>query len=72
MRRAITVSIPEGIKKELDRVTREEGVTLSDIVRESLRSYLFEREFRRLRRRLMAKAAARGSYTDEDVFELIS
>ena len=72
MRRAITVSLPDEIKKELDKVTREEGVTRSDIVRESLRSYLFEREFRRLRRRLMAKAGARGVHTDDDVFELIS
>ena len=72
MRRTITVSLPEEITKELDRAAREDGVTRSDMVRQSLRSYLFEREFQGLRRRLMAKAAARGLHTDEDAFELIS
>jgi metal-responsive CopG/Arc/MetJ family transcriptional regulator len=40
MRQTITVSIPEDLKKALDKVSKEEGVSRSDLVRESLRDYL--------------------------------
>jgi len=40
MRSTITVSIPEDAREELDRVATAEGVSRSDIVRESLRDYL--------------------------------
>ena len=72
MRETITVSIPEDLKRELDAVTRREGMTRSDLVRESLRNYLAIRRFRQLRLKLTAKAKAQGIYTDEDVFRLIS
>ena len=72
MRKTITISVPEEIKAELDRIVREEGISRSDVVRESLRDYLFLRRFRSLRARLMAKENARGIVTDQDVFAKIS
>lgn len=72
MRETITISIPEEIKAELDKVVREEGISRSDVIRESLRDYLFVRRFRQLRARLLAKARARGIVTDQDVFDRIS
>ena len=57
MRRAITISIPNELKKDLDRFTREEGVSRSDVVRECLRDYLWVRRFRRIRTRMAARAA---------------
>jgi Arc/MetJ-type ribon-helix-helix transcriptional regulator len=72
MRETITISVPEEIKAEIDRIVQEEGISRSDVVRESLRDYLFVRSFRRLRARLMAKALARGVVTDEDVFDRVS
>jgi len=72
MRETITISVPHEIKAELDKVVREEGISRSDVVRESLRDYLFLRRFRQLRARMMAKAAARGIVTDQDVFDKIS
>ena len=68
----MTISLPEDLKKALDQLSEEEGVTRSDVIRESLRDYLFVRRFRALRARLVAKAQARGIYTDEDVFEHLS
>ena len=41
MRETITISVPEEIKAELDKLMREEGISRSDIVREPLRDYLF-------------------------------
>jgi metal-responsive CopG/Arc/MetJ family transcriptional regulator len=72
MRETITISIPKDLKRELDVVTRREGLTRSDLVRESLRSYLTIRRFRTLRMKLTTKAKARGIYTDQDVFDRIS
>ncbi len=72
MRQTITISIPEDLKEALDKVSEEEGVSRSDLVRESLRDYLFVRRFRTLRARLMARARTKGVFTDEDVFDRVS
>ena len=69
MRRTITISVPKDVKQDLDKATAEEGLSRSDVIRESLRDYLFMRRFRQLRVRMMAKAQAQGIYTDEDVFK---
>jgi len=72
MRSTITVSLPAKLKKELDRVSDVEGLSRSDIVRESVCDYLFVRQFRALRRTMVPKAAERGVYTDQDVFNQVS
>jgi metal-responsive CopG/Arc/MetJ family transcriptional regulator len=72
MRETITISVPEEIKAEVDRIVREEGISRSDLVRESLRDYLFLRSFRKLRGRLLAKALAKGIVTEQDVFDRVS
>jgi metal-responsive CopG/Arc/MetJ family transcriptional regulator len=72
MRETITISLPEDLKKELDALTRRDGVTRSDLVRESLRRYLAIRKFRDLRARFTARARARGIVTDDDVFDRVS
>ena len=70
MRETITISIPEDIKRQLDKITEQEGITRSGIIRESLRDYLFIRQFRSLRKRMMAKAS--HVYTDQDIFDRVS
>lgn len=72
MRSTITVSIPENVKSELDRVSDAEGISRSDIVRESVRDYLFVRKFRSLRKIMVPKAAKQGVFTDQDVFSRVS
>ena len=72
MRSTITVSIPEEIRGELDRLSRSEGVSRSDVVRESLRDYIFLRRFRALRKSMAARASRKGIFTDQDVFDTVS
>jgi metal-responsive CopG/Arc/MetJ family transcriptional regulator len=72
MRDTITISLPRDLRKALDRVTKEQGGSRSDVVRESLRRYLVVRRFRELRARLVPKARAMGIFTDEDVFKRLS
>jgi metal-responsive CopG/Arc/MetJ family transcriptional regulator len=72
MRSTITISVPEEMKLELEKLSRADGVSRSDIVRESLRDYLFLRRFRSMRKSMVSKASANGIYTDQDVFDHVS
>lgn len=72
MRETVTISLPQGIRRELDRIAKEEGVSRSDVLRQSLDDFIFARRFRRLRQRMMATAQAQAIYTDEDVFTRVS
>lgn len=72
MRSTLTISIPQTVRAEIDRVSKAEGVSRSDIVRESIREYLFIRQFRRMRRRMEGEASRRGVHTDQDVFDRVS
>jgi metal-responsive CopG/Arc/MetJ family transcriptional regulator len=72
MQETITITLPEETKLVLDGVRREEGVSLSELVSEAIKEYLFFRRFRLLRERMIPKARAQGIYTDQDVFERVS
>ena len=72
MRETVTISLPRAIRRELDRIAKEEGVSRSDVLGQSLDDFLFVRRFRQLRQRMMAAAQAQGIYTDEDVFTRVS
>jgi len=72
MRSTLTISIPEKVRAQLDRVSKTEGVSRSDIVRESIRDYLFIRQFRALRKTMVSKASRQGIHTDQDVFDRAS
>ena len=72
MRHTITISLPEDLKRALDAVTADEATSRSDVIRASLRDYLFVRRFRALRTRMVSKARAQGIHTDQDVFDRVS
>ncbi len=68
MRTSISVSLPEELAREVDRVVKQSSLTRSELVRAALDEYLFKLRFRKLRERLVMKARGKGIYTDEDVF----
>ena len=68
----LTVSLPRAVSKELDALVKRTGRTRSAVVRDAVRRQLSLERFRTLRERLVPKAQARGLYTDEDVFKLVS
>jgi metal-responsive CopG/Arc/MetJ family transcriptional regulator len=72
MRETVTISLPQAVRRELDKVAKEEGISRSDVLRQSLEDFLFARRFRQLRQRMMAAAQAQGIFTDEDVFTRVS
>ena len=72
MRKAVTVSLPEPLTAQLDAVSREEGTTRSEVVRDALKRYFTLREYRALRADLTIEAESKGIITDEDVFDRVS
>ncbi len=61
------ISLPHAVRRELDRIAKEDGISRSDVLRPSLEDFLVVRWFRRLWQRMMATSHAQGIYTDEDV-----
>lgn len=72
MRKTITISLPEKVKKILDKITEQKHLNRSEVVREALRQYFSRQEFRRLRGLMLPEAEKRDIYTDEDVFRKVS
>lgn len=72
MRTVLSVSLPEGISKELDRFAKSTGRNKSDIVKESLSLFLWEMKLRAVQKKLGPKAKKLGIVSEEDVFKAIS
>lgn len=72
MRDTLTVSIPRELRRIIDKFCDGEGLSRSDLVRQSLQDFLFTRQFRGIRERLMSKAQQKGLFSDEDIFKRIS
>ncbi len=68
----LTIRLPDDLRSELDRISRDENKAVSDIVRESLRRYVAVERFRAIRRKVLPFAEAQGLLTDDDVFRALS
>ena len=68
----LSVSLPEKTSSELEKFAKSTGRSKSDIVKESINLYLWETQFRKMQRRLSAKAKKRGMVTEDDVFKAVS
>jgi predicted transcriptional regulator len=72
MNKAITVRIPDDMRKELEGLSKSEHKPVSDVIRESLRKYIAIHKFRKIRNMVLPFAEAQGILTDEDIFKEIS
>ena len=75
MRQALTISIPEPIKKEVDGFVAATGITRSELFRKAVDDYMYFAKLKQMRNKMMLMAAKhnRGKfYTDEDIFKLVS
>ena len=72
MGQIITVRIPDDLRRELKKISKEESKPVSDLVRESLMKYIAVHKFRRLRDKVLPFAESQGLLTDEEIFKLIS
>jgi Arc/MetJ-type ribon-helix-helix transcriptional regulator len=67
----LTLRIPDELERALERQSAERGISKSDLVREALQRTLRVGQFRVVRAKAVPLAAARGIFTDEDVFRVI-
>jgi len=68
----VSIRIPDPLRRELEKLARQENRPLSDIVRDSLRRYVAVERSQKLRKKTLPFAEAQGYLTDEDVFRAIS
>ncbi len=72
MDKTLTIRISKELKRELEKISKAENKPVSDIVRDSLQSYISLLKFRKLRNKTLPFAESSGLLTDEDIFKLIS
>jgi len=68
----VTIRLPDELRADLQRISREQNKPVSEVVRESIRRYVAVERFRALRTKVLPFAEAQGFLTDEDVFNAIS
>ena len=72
MRETLTISLPGKTKRLVERAAVESGLTTSEYVRLAIFRKLWQDSAAESRRTAVPRARARGVFTDEDVFRLIS
>lgn len=72
MRETLTVSLPPKTKRLIERAASESGLTTSEYVRLAIFRKLWKDAAEESRRIAVPRARAKGVFTDEDVFRLIS
>ena len=72
MRETLTVSLPAKTKRLIVRAASENGLTTSEYVRLAIHRKLWQDAVAESRRVAVPRACAKGVFTDEDVFKLIS
>jgi metal-responsive CopG/Arc/MetJ family transcriptional regulator len=72
MESTMTITLPTKVKSILDTIIQEEEISPNELISTAIEEYLFFRQLRLLRERMIAKAQAQGIYTDQDVFDLTS
>lgn len=66
----IVVNLREETKTAIADATGEEGLSTSELIDKAMQDYLFIRQFRNLRVRMMSYAGK--TFTDQEVFDHIS
>jgi exosome complex RNA-binding protein Csl4 len=69
----ISVAVPETLKAKIEAFSSEDGVSASEWIVDALERQVFLRRVRAVRKAVRAELDARGeSYTDEDIFRMVS
>ncbi|RME76481.1 MAG: hypothetical protein D6784_05775 [Chloroflexi bacterium] len=68
----VTITLPGRVKSILETITEQEGIPVDELINAAIEEYLFFRQLRLLRQRMIAKAQAQGIYSEEDIFDQIS
>ena len=72
MRATLTISLPKDLRRNLEKWPTPKGSPAANMPAVRSRPTSFAAPLRAARRELVPQARARGLYTDEDVFKIIS
>ena len=72
MEEVLTIRVPKGTRRRLERRARAENLTLSQYVRRALDTEALLGAFEAVRADLIPIARGKGIYTDDDVFKIVS
>ena len=68
----LTLQLSSPIMTEVERVSKEEGLSKTALAERAIRYYIFESRFADIHPQLLQKAIQQGIRTDEDVFRRLS
>jgi hypothetical protein len=72
MDEVLTVRLPKGTRRRIEQRAKAENLSVSQYVRRALEAEQLLGALADARRSLVRKARARGLYTDEDIFKIVS
>jgi predicted transcriptional regulator len=72
MEEILSIRVPKGTRRRLEKLARAERVTLSQYVRRAIETEELLGALREARSALMPLARAKGIFTDDDVFSRLS
>ncbi len=72
MDEVLTIRVPKGTRRKLEKRARAENLTVSQYVRRALEAEQLAGALEVARADLVPLARAKGIYTDEDVFKIVS
>ena len=72
MEEIITIRVPKGTRRQLERLAKARGVTVSQLVRKAIDIERLLASLDDARASLVPVARRKGVFTDEDVFKQIS
>jgi predicted transcriptional regulator len=72
MEEVLTIRLPKGTRRRLERRAKAQKLSVSQLVRRALEQDELLTSLASARTELLPQARARGIYTDEDVFAIVS
>jgi hypothetical protein len=72
MEEVLTIRVPKGTRRKIEKRARAEKLTLSQYVRRALDTEQLLGAFEAARSDLVPQARSKGIYVDEDVFTIVS
>ena len=71
-RKAVTISLPAELVRETSLFCKKWSVTLSEISREAIRDYLYNRSMQSARKTFSAHLHKRGIFTEQDLLKTLN
>jgi predicted transcriptional regulator len=72
MEEVLSIRVPKGTRRRLEKLARAQRLTVSQYVRQALEGEQLLGTLEAARASLVPRARAKGIFIDEDVFKLIS